>query len=152
MSGTISLIASTILLTCTSPVNQSVSLTRPFVAAGIATIASTIDRLTTPLFNYLFDQSPNDFNGVTELVKQMSVVILTHTLINHTTPYNVNLITTQFSKNENFFLVGTALFRASCDVYYRICGNLVSNIMPRQMLSAWGVDFNSPSTGRYFSI
>ncbi len=116
LSATGSLLASVTLVILTTPRDQiPFDLSRACAAVGISFLAAMIHALTTPIFNYFFDNPTNEFNGWQELLRILTDITLVHLLINHTTAFKVNLITAQFPRGPNFVILPHTLIKASMD-------------------------------------
>lgn len=112
LSALYSFTASLIVIKLKTPINQMPSnLSRAGLAAGIAFTAATINALTAPIFNYLYDNPNNYFNCWEEFLRNITSLSLTHILINSTTAFKVNLLTAFNLKNENFIIFSTSLIK-----------------------------------------
>jgi hypothetical protein len=127
LSVVFSFTASIVMLTLITPSNQAPNnLSRAGLAAGIAFLATSIHALTTPIFNYLFDNPNNQtLNGFQEFIKVVIDITLAHILINYTTALKVNLITTTSINlhDGNFICLPNNLFEISTDMALRCFGS-----------------------------
>lgn len=119
--------------------------TRAGLAAGVTFAAAIIHTITTPIFNYLFDNPNNQFNGFYEFAKFSMTVYLTHFLINHATAFKINLVSQVNFQYGKFNLIPSNLIWAELDVIARVFHFFGSN--------AFNFHYNKPnSTPYYFTI
>jgi len=105
------------ILLCCSRINQTPDFPRIFVASLIGGVASVIHVLTTPFFNYLFDNPhSHTFSGIQEMIKYLVNVTFTQLLINKITASNFNLITAIIPKGENFFIFASNNIKVIYDI------------------------------------
>lgn len=144
LSSAFSFAASVLVISFTTPVNQMPNLSRAGLAAGISFLAACIHAITTPIFNYLLDNPNNDFNGFYELFKECINITLAHLLINHATPFKVNLITAYDWKNENIVLCSNVL-RISLDIAFKALNALGLNGLNALGLNQYTSNTTNPS-------
>lgn len=113
-----SFFASVTIITLKTLLNQPTrGLNRSGLAAGIAFVATTIHVMTTPIFNYLFNNPNNQqFNGWQEMVKAVSVEALTQMLIN-STGSKANIITAWRVHNDDFLFFPNNIMKISLYLY-----------------------------------
>lgn len=119
--------------------NQMPNLARPAIAAGVSFIAGVIHGLVTPIFNYLFDNSTNQYHPWQEILKISITVSLAHVLVNTSTVYKVNLMTSNFPfLNDNYLVLVSNMMRLAYDL-----GDNMFGFLPwfRNSLQNLGVNF-----------
>lgn len=151
-SGVLSFVAEVFVITLSSPTNQTPNLTRSAFAFSIAVVAASIHAITTPIFNYLFDNPKHEFNGYQEYIQILVDITLTHVLINHTT--SINLITAMNLQNGNFIILPSNILKSSTDIGLRLLNLLDPTVSAdlRHMIEDIGMDFNSNTTPIYGAI
>ena len=121
LSAAVSFAASVTVITLTTPLNQGpTNLSRGVLAAGIACLAAAIHALTNPIFNHLFDNPNNDFNGFEQFLRMTIDISLVHLLINHTTAFKINLMTASNLRGGNFIILPNHVFKTAVDMSIRM--------------------------------
>lgn len=154
LSAVVSLVASIIIATFSTGANQPANLSRVALAVGIGSLASVIHVLTTPIFNYIFDNPNNDFNGFQEFIRVLIDITLTQVLINHTTAFKINLITALNLQGGNFIILPHNLFKAGSDMAIRTLNVIDPGFAAfvRHICMRLGMDFNVNPTPVYMVI
>lgn len=150
LSALFSFTASVLVIACTTPVNQMPNLSRAGVAAGISCLAATIHALTTPIFNFLFNNPNNDFDGRIECMRFVIDITLVHILINHIIAFKINLLMSTTSTHIPHTLVKIFL-----DMSLKFGEFITEQSLPdiRDMFEQrFHVDFNQNSSPIYIFL
>lgn len=125
-----------ILIVVKSPTNTLVNLTRAVGASAIALIVTTIHALTIPIFNYAFKKSEDSesYSPSQEFMHIISSMAVTELLINHTTPFKVNL-STSLSYNCPHLVLNPNLFKVALGLIAQIAVQLSHGPFPSVSIS-----------------
>lgn len=154
LSAMMSFTATLVILSYQTEINRPVSFSRPVLAAAVGVVASTVQAVTTPIFNYLFDTSSNQFNGFHECFKRIIVICLTQILFNRATSHNINLVNSGlYFQDANFVTFESNIAKVSFDIGIRICEFFGTPQGYRQYVEyLFGVNFNSNSNPIYIAF
>lgn len=162
LSGIYSFTATVALLSLRHQ-NQHVHYSRAIYSAGIAVVASTIQALTMPFFNYAFNNKGegHSYNPYQDYVHVLCSLAVSEILINQTMGTTVNLTTGTFSHllNKNLYIVfSTSVIKASI-VFWLVLtskiGNLVSpgfNALVVKIFHQAGYDDSKQTTSLYVAV
>lgn len=140
LSALFTFTASTIVITLGADItNQPVSLARPALAAAVTMTATAIHALTTPIFNYLFENPTNKFSGGIEFLKTFTTLTLTHLLFSITS-YKVNLLNPSLIKGDGFITFPGNIFKQMLGMLQSLDNLLKGN--QAQPTNGLGMDFN----------
>ena len=134
--------------------NQTVNSSRAALATTIAVVATLINTITTPIFNYIFDTNNNTFNGYKGFFRYSFDIILTQILINHSTDFKINLLNPPNLQHDNFSIFPHTLIKMGMDMVVRAVNVIDSNTAAdlRNIFTDYGVDFNTNSSPVYITV
>lgn len=95
---------------------STIILSRASAAAGIAFIASAIHIVTTPIFNYIFNNPHHQFNGWQEIIKSLTSRTLAHILVNYSIKDQINLISFATTRYGVFIVIASNIVKCIADI------------------------------------
>lgn len=156
LSTILSFTASVTIITLTTPTNQMPnSLSRAGCVALISCLATSIHVVTHPIFNYVFDNPNDEFNGYQEFISTCIDITLSHILINYATSYKVNLLTSMSISKENFIILPSSIVKITLDMLFRGLDYIYPGIRDEaynDLKNEFNIDLKYSSTPVYLVI
>lgn len=143
------------LILSNQPHQTALNFARPLMAASVGALASTINALTTPFFNWMFGNK--EYRIHQELIRVLVDMTLTHNLINFGTSHKVNLFAPQLAaKLVKFYPFSHNIFMKIPFAIPTAIINIFSSNLAERIKTVfnnmWGVDIKNVTTSVYFTF
>lgn len=125
------------------------NLGRPLFAASVATLASFVYALTTPLFNMIF--SDDRIQVQRELIKQIVNIALTSVIVNYFTPTKINVLALPLIAS-----LSINLLKSMADLVPSVAENWFDDAafaeVARDLYKQWGIDAPNGSSSVFINF